>query len=72
VKAKLRDPDSAKFEGLQLSRKAGPPIVCGYVNSRNGMGGMSERQRFVSAGEATFLEEEMADGEMAIAWSRAC
>lgn len=40
VKDRLRDPDSAEFEHLGKG--------CGYVNSRNGFGGMSGKQPFVA------------------------
>lgn len=39
VKARLRDPDSATFQHLNGG--------CGYVNSKNGLGGMSGNTEFV-------------------------
>lgn len=39
VRARLRDPDSAKFQHLGRG--------CGYVNSKNGFGGMSGNVEFV-------------------------
>ena len=56
IKARLVDPDSAKFEwpynfravemkGLFSKRRAGY-VTCGYVNSRNRMGGYSGRSVF--------------------------
>ena len=60
IKARLRDPSSAEFTGVYVSRKAGVPAICGTVNSRNGFGGMSGPKRFVTGG-ATAVE---SDGTM--------
>ena len=70
LKAHLRDPDSAVIEGEYLSKKT-MPALCGYVNSKNGFGGMTGRQRFISGG-AVVLEEEMAPGEMDKSWAQFC
>lgn len=73
IRAKLRDPDSAEFGEIRVSRKSGSPIACGTVNSRNGFGGMSGAQRFISNGASlAFLEEEMEGGAMDEVWSRFC
>ncbi len=74
VRARLKDPDSAEFSGTFVSRKAGPPVVCGYVNSKNSFGGFAGKQRFVSASAADTVvtEEDMADGEMDELWSKVC
>lgn len=73
VKAKLRDPDSAIFSDVFVSRRSGSPIACGKVNSRNGFGGMTGAQRFISNGaNLAFLEEEMADGTIGEVWGRFC
>src|SRR4051812_17049403 len=37
----LRDPESARFQDLQIKTKSGQTAVCGQVNSRNSMGGMT-------------------------------
>lgn len=71
VKARLRDPDSATFSEVRVSRKAGVPAVCGYVNSKNGFGGMSGNQRFISGG-ATALESDMEPEEFAKSWAQIC
>jgi len=67
----LKDPDSAKFEDLRVSRKIGSPVVCGTVNSRNSFGGMSGRQRFISGG-GTAIEEQMEAGAMDEVWAKTC
>lgn len=70
LKNHLRDPASAIITGEYFSRKS-LPALCGYVNSRNGFGGMTGRQRFISTG-AVVIEEEMAPGEMDKAWAQFC
>jgi hypothetical protein len=74
VRDRLRDADGAKFRKMYVSRAAGPPMVCGEVNAKNGFGGYSGWQRFIAAptGELVFLEEMMARGEMTKAWSKVC
>lgn len=73
IRAKLRDPGSAEFGDILISRKSGSPIACGTVNSRNGFGGMTGAQRFISNGATlAFLEEEMESGAMDEVWSRFC
>lgn len=74
VRDTLKDPASATFSGLRVSRKGGPPVVCGYVNSKNSFGGYTGKQMFVSASAAgiTVSEEDMAKGEMAKLWAKMC
>lgn len=67
----LKDPDSAKFGEVRTGWTSGKPVTCGYVNSRNGFGGMTGRQRFIS-GSVTAVEEQMPAGEMDKAWDRLC
>jgi hypothetical protein len=71
VQKLLRDPDSAEFNDAYVSRKAGVPAICGTVNSKNGFGGMTGAQRYISGG-ATVVEEQMAPGEMDAAWAKLC
>jgi hypothetical protein len=76
VLAKLRDPSSASFRNtfFHLARLKGTPVPmsCGEVNSKNGFGGYTGYERYVSAGDAnlTLLEEQVADFE--IAWKKLC
>jgi hypothetical protein len=64
VKARLKDPDSAKFKGVYFVRgKAGVPVTCGQVNSRNSFGGYTGFVPFLSAGRAefTFFPDDVDD-----------
>jgi hypothetical protein len=56
---------------VRVVRKGELVAICGYVNARNGFGGMTGPQRFISGG-ATVLESEMGPGEMDISWSQFC
>ena len=73
IKERLRDPDSAEFSDMQVY----PPtedrsaIICGYVNSRNGFGGMTGPQRFI-AGGTVLIEEQVTAEQMQIAWDQFC
>ena len=71
VKARLRDPDSATFSQVRVVRRGETTAICGYVNSKNGLGGMTGPQRFI-AGGATALEEDFGPGEMDQAWAMLC
>lgn len=71
VKARLRDPESAVFTHVRVAHTAGVPAVCGEVNSRNGLGGMTGPQRFIGGG-MTRLEEEFAPGEFELSWAQLC
>ena len=60
ARAKLKDPESAEFKDVYFHRgKDGIPATCGTVNSKNGFGGFTGYQHFISAGspDLTFLEE---------------
>lgn len=73
ISAKLRDPDSAIFSNMVVypEREDRSVIICGYVNSRNGFGGMTGAQRFITGG-TVMLEEEFTKEQMSIAWTRFC
>lgn len=73
VTARLRDPGSSSFRNIFFSRgKDKIPMTCGQVNSKNGFGGYTGYQSFVSAGQAdlTFLEHEVTDFQ--VIWKRYC
>ena len=46
-------------------------IICGYVNSRNGFGGMTGPQRFI-AGGTVLIEEQVTAEQMQSAWNDFC
>lgn len=46
VRGRLKDPDSARFDGMVVTRSAVSVTVCGYVNARNGFGAYAGRRRF--------------------------
>jgi hypothetical protein len=71
IKDRLRDPASADFSGFYVSRKLGIPIVCGYVNARNGFGGMSGKERFFVSQAGGALESEGME-EMERDWNAFC
>lgn len=72
IKQRLRDPSSAEFSALQVNRVPGrSTVVCGLVSSRNGFGGMSGPQRFIS-GDRVLLEEGLPAGRMDDEWARSC
>jgi hypothetical protein len=71
IKAKLRDPSSARFDGQRVSRRSGNPVVCGYVNAKNGFGGMSGRTRFIAGGALAMTEDEDREA-FPLAWAKLC
>lgn len=69
IKARLRDPKSAEFSRMKL--KGG--VVCGYVNSRNGFGGMTGPKPFLTrAGILAVVEDDMPEGEFQKSWDTLC
>lgn len=71
VRSRLRDPDSAVFGSAHVSQRGGTPVVCGTVNGKNALGGMTGYQRYLSGG-ITALEEDTEAGAMDELWSRLC
>lgn len=72
IKKRLKDPDSAQFTDVFVSRSSGRPVACGYVNAKNGFGGYVGRTRFMSSDTTQVLEGELTPGELDSVWSRAC
>lgn len=64
VKARLRDPDSAKFEHLNGG--------CGHVNSRNGFGGMSGPKQFIVGVNDNVVFEEDDPQAFRAVWNGHC
>lgn len=71
LKRRLRDPDSAVFSDVYLSKKAGAPVACGKVNANNGFGGKTGPQRFI-AGGVVATESDMTPSEFGKSWAMLC
>lgn len=64
VKMRLRDPDSAQFDLVNIKLAWGPGgalMVCGAVSAKNGFGGYNGKELFISTGEpaGTYLQSEV-------------
>jgi len=70
VIAHLRDPSSATFGKLFMGNNN---LVCGYVNARNGFGGMTGMQPFIAgyARNAVIFYQSGAEGFM-VHWKKIC
>ncbi len=69
VQKRLRDPSSADFGPMQV--RTG--VVCGTVNSKNGFGGMTGQQRFMSRmGGITAFADDVQDNGFDDAWRSIC
>ena len=68
VRAKLRDPASAIFSEERIVGTGPDRRVCGFVNAKNGFGGYSGNQRFVSfMGTLAYIGDEQP---LEAIWSR--
>lgn len=74
VRARLKDPDSAKFRDTRFYSGGPAAVVCGQVNAKNAFGGFTGFERFIASGEKlAFLESDMASpSEMDDAWKKMC
>lgn len=59
VEVRLREPDSAAFSAPKVVYIDGSEAVCGFVNARNGFGGMTGDQSFAVIDTEVFF---MSDG----------
>jgi hypothetical protein len=72
IRETLIDPESAKFRNDFVSRKDGPPVVCGEINYKNTLGGYVGFQKFIwGEGIRLFGIDTQAD-EMATQWLDRC
>ena len=71
VLGKLRDTSGVKWRNLYVSRSSGARVLCGEINSKNGFGGYSGFQQFVSGG-ITFFESEVDSAEWQKVWIELC
>ena len=60
VTTRLRDPSSAQFTGVRHVIKNGQEGVCGFVNARNGFGGMAGSEAFAVVDYKTMMASEGA------------
>jgi len=59
VKARLKDPDAVKFQGIYANKLPnGNLVICGEVNSKNKYGGYAGYQRFFSTGASVKFKED--------------
>lgn len=62
LKSRLPDPESTRFRGVFLSRRAGVPVACGEVSAGSATGGQGDYERFVGAGSlGAFLRADVDD-----------
>jgi hypothetical protein len=72
IRETLIDPESAKFRNDFVSRKDGPPVVCGEINYKNTLGGYVGFQKFIwGEGIRLFGIDTQAD-VMATHWQDRC
>lgn len=72
LKGRLKDPSSAEFSEMKVSRRNGATVVCGYVNAKNSFGGMTGRERFVVSGLAATMESDVEAGGFQPVWDAFC
>lgn len=61
VRSKLKDPESARFYGVYMTKRGEEqkmPTVCGYVNSKNSYGGYVGKTRFLTGNGFVALWED--------------
>lgn len=72
VRAQLRDPESAQFRNVRVIRKPGSTAVCGEVNARNGFGGYTGYQHFMSSGDLSVVHSDETARAFLRLWNKAC
>lgn len=71
VRELLRDGRTAEFRNVDVKRTENDVrYTCGEVNAKNAFGGYGGYQRFISLGQATFLQEQVDDFEPV--WRQFC
>lgn len=61
VQSRLRDPESASFVGAKLVKVGRQKVVCGFVNAKNGFGGMAGYEYFAVVDSKTILGNDGYD-----------
>lgn len=72
IKASLRDPDSVRFTDIVVSRSSGAPVVCGYVNAKNGFGGYVGKEPFISGDSADLDIAKLSEPLLEKLWPKFC
>lgn len=74
LRAHLKDPDSARFNGLRYFPPAESSLaaVCGSFNARNSFGGFSDVDRFISLGTPSLTYIEAQATEFQERWAKYC
>ena len=72
IKARLRDPESARFTDVVVSRRSGSPVVCGYVNAKNGFGGYVGKEPFISGDSADLDIARLKEPSLEKLWPQFC
>ena len=73
VKERLREPKSAEFRNVNVVRyQEKINVVCGEVNAKNGFGGMTGFQPFLSLGSASMTWLSLDSKEFAESWNKYC
>lgn len=57
VKRSLKDPDSAKFDGVRMVKYQSGNVVCGSVNAKNSYGGYTGFKPFVAGPHGATLHD---------------
>jgi hypothetical protein len=60
VKARLKDPESARFGEQWVGGKDGT-VFCGKVNAKNGFGGYTGEELYFGAGNLAVLGSDLKD-----------
>ena len=67
VRGKLRDPDSAEFRRVNLTREEDAIYACGQVNAKNAFGGYTGFKWFFATPISMFHSEQDSTGQIVIA-----
>lgn len=67
----LKDPSSAAFKNVRTKFDGRYYTTCGYINGRNGFGGVGASARFVVA-QRSGMVRLIPDGEVHSDWSEYC
>ena len=68
VENRLIDPKSAEYRDVKHNGRA----VCGFVNSKNAIGGYTGFTAFVAGGDLVFFEDDLDSSEWLSTWQQLC